>query len=43
MAYWLIKSEPSKDMWNIIEKNGKKGKKLQKSVAGISVNNNNNT
>ena len=25
MAYWLIKSEPSKDMWNIIEKNGKKG------------------
>ncbi len=25
MAYWLIKSEPSKDMWNTIEKKGKKG------------------
>ena len=25
MAYWLIKSEPSKKMWGIIEKKGKKG------------------
>ena len=25
MAYWLIKSEPSKGMWDIIEKKGKKG------------------
>ena len=25
MGYWLIKSEPSKKMWNIIEKKGPKG------------------
>jgi len=25
MAYWLIKSEPSKNMWSTIEKKGKKG------------------
>ena len=25
MAYWLIKSEPSKKMWGIIEKKGEKG------------------
>ena len=25
MAYWLIKSEPSKGMWDLIKKNGKSG------------------
>ena len=25
MAYWLIKSEPSKGMWDLIQKNGKSG------------------
>tara|TARA_B100001013_G_C24494404_1_gene396556 strand:- start:175 stop:591 length:417 start_codon:yes stop_codon:yes gene_type:complete len=25
MAYWLIKSEPSKGMWDLIQKKGKKG------------------
>tara|TARA_Y100000590_G_C15393560_1_gene891024 strand:- start:214 stop:630 length:417 start_codon:yes stop_codon:yes gene_type:complete len=25
MGYWLIKSEPSKGMWNIIQKKGSKG------------------
>lgn len=25
MAYWLIKSEPSKGMWDLIQKNGKNG------------------
>ena len=24
MAYWLIKSEPNKNMWSTIEKKGKK-------------------
>ena len=25
MSYWLIKSEPSKGMWDLIQKNGKSG------------------
>ena len=25
MTYWLIKSEPSKGMWDLIQKNGKSG------------------